>query len=292
MNYKIFIIILICLLFNFKYYYFVSNKFICLCVIGKEENAYIKEFVNHYKTLGFDHIYLYDNNELNGEKFEDVIRNEIKEDFISIINYRGYKGVQLNAYFNSYKNNYKNYRWLAFFDIDEFLELPENKTIRQFLENKIFSNCQNIKIGWLEFTDNDLTKYENKSVQERFTTPLVNHSRIVKSVVRGNLNVNYWDKATNAHTSKYGFQSCNPSGKIIDPTSVFIDAPNNTTFLKHYITKTIEEYINKINKGSVEYAHYPGEWIKVKINNFFGTKKITKKKLDIIKKKLNYTFKP
>jgi hypothetical protein len=65
---------------------------VCLCLMGKEENLYAKEYVEHYKKLGYNHIFLYDNNELNGERFEDVLKEEINEGFVSIINFRGKKG--------------------------------------------------------------------------------------------------------------------------------------------------------------------------------------------------------
>ena len=35
---------------------------IYLCAIGRRENLYAREFVEHYKKLGFDGIYILDNN--------------------------------------------------------------------------------------------------------------------------------------------------------------------------------------------------------------------------------------
>ena len=52
---------------------------VCLCVIGKKENLYAREFVDYYRKIGYNNIFIYDNNEINDEKFEDVINNEIKE---------------------------------------------------------------------------------------------------------------------------------------------------------------------------------------------------------------------
>ena len=39
-----------------------------MCVISKTENKYIKYFLKHYIKLGFDHIYLYDNNDIEEEE--------------------------------------------------------------------------------------------------------------------------------------------------------------------------------------------------------------------------------
>ncbi|MBO6272264.1 glycosyltransferase family 92 protein [bacterium] len=57
------------------------------------ENNYIKEFVEHYKKLGFDNICLYDNNDVNGEKFTSVINKYIKSGFVIVKNKRGVKNA-------------------------------------------------------------------------------------------------------------------------------------------------------------------------------------------------------
>ena len=85
---------------------------VCLCTIGKNENKYVLEFVQHYKKYGIDKIYLYDNNDNNGEKFDEVLKDYIKNGFVEIINFRGSVAVQLKEYQDCYKNNYKKYDWL------------------------------------------------------------------------------------------------------------------------------------------------------------------------------------
>ncbi len=42
------------------------------------ENDYIRFFVEYYKNLHFDKIFIYDNNDIDGEKFEDVINDYIQ----------------------------------------------------------------------------------------------------------------------------------------------------------------------------------------------------------------------
>jgi hypothetical protein len=105
-----------------------SNKNIkvCLCSIGKKENLYAKEFVNHYKKIGYSHIYIYDNNDENDEKFEDVLQDEINSNFITIVNIRGKIKGQCYVYIDCYEKYHKEYDWLSFFDMDEFLEVKGN----------------------------------------------------------------------------------------------------------------------------------------------------------------------
>jgi hypothetical protein len=39
--------------------------------------------------LGYNHIFIYDNNDKDGERLEDVIQKYIDEGFVSITDYRG-----------------------------------------------------------------------------------------------------------------------------------------------------------------------------------------------------------
>ena len=87
-------------LFNFKYFFFlilylyfilykkyikkINRIKICLCTIGKSENRYVREYVEHYKNYGVDKIFLYDNNDITGESFDDVLSDFIKNQYIEI----------------------------------------------------------------------------------------------------------------------------------------------------------------------------------------------------------------
>ena len=63
--------------------YIKSKTKVCLCAIIKDENKYIIHFIEHYKNLGYDHMYIYDNNDINGEKVEDLIKNYLSEGYIT-----------------------------------------------------------------------------------------------------------------------------------------------------------------------------------------------------------------
>jgi hypothetical protein len=63
----------------------VNNVKICLCTSGKQENKYIREFVKFYEKMGVDKIFLYDNNNVDGEKFEEVINDYINNGFMENI---------------------------------------------------------------------------------------------------------------------------------------------------------------------------------------------------------------
>ena len=273
---------------------------VCLCVIGKSEKLYAKEYINHYYKLGYNHIFLYDNNDINGEIFEDVIMDELKKGFVSIINFRGKTGrryingflmdSQLEAYYDCYKKNNKIYDWLSFFDFDEFLELrPYNQTIQQFLSNKRYKQCKVIKFNFLFYSDNELLYYNNSPISQRFTTPLIHHNnnRYIKSTVRGGLKDNYWRNCTNPHSGRNYYRTCNSNGEKVNYSSKNTKTFNFTyAALKHYSTKSVEEFCNKIKRGYPFHKknHYTTERKINRMNYYFRYNKKTKEKINLFKK--------
>ena len=79
--------------------------------MGKDENRYIREFVELYKNYSVDKIYLYDNNDIDGERFDDVISEFIENGFVEVIDWRGVKGTStyygiMNSCYQTYHNEY------------------------------------------------------------------------------------------------------------------------------------------------------------------------------------------
>ena len=72
----------------------------------------------------YNHIYIYDNNDVNGERFEDVLDDEIKSNFVTIKHYRGksalhiQRGPQCMTFRHCYDSHRREYDWLSFFDFD------------------------------------------------------------------------------------------------------------------------------------------------------------------------------
>ena len=265
---------------------------VCLCVIAKNEHLYINEFVEYYSKIGYNHIFIYDNNEIDGESYENIIKKYIKKGFVSIINYRGRINNTrpiFDAYKDCYEKNNLKYDWLSFFDMDEFLELkPIGLKIQNFLNNKKFEKCQNIKINWLIFNNPNSLFYENKPLQQRiniadFNSPLNKH---IKSTVRGKLIKNYWFNIINPHSSYDNFTACSSSGKIIDSYSPFNEpAEYSYAYLKHYYYKSFEEFCIKIYRGRCDVSVKDSNNFKLGlIKNIYLENRGNKDKLKIMEK--------
>ena len=252
---------------------------ICICTIGKQENKYILEYIEYYKNFGVDKIYIYDNNNINGEYFDNIILDYINQGFIKVKNWRGIKSPQMMIYHDCYNNYHDKYDWLLFNDIDEYLFLKNYNNIKVFLYQKKFKECQNIQLNWLLYTDNNLIYYENKSLIKRFKEkdPLMNKRNIAKfsngkSILRGHIpNITIY----NFHCISNNLQTCDGFGI----KRKALQSDYNYYYFKHYYCKSTEEFIEKLKKGDVYKTTKH-----MKIQFYFSYNKITLEKLNYIEK--------
>ena len=132
-----------------------SKTKICICTLAKQENLYIREYLEHYKNYGVNKIYLYDNNDIDGEKLEDVIDDYIKNGFVELSNWRGKKGMLLYILNDCYKKYKDNYDWIMFSEIDEFIHLYNNYSkVQSFFDEPKFNNCSIVYLNLVCHTDN------------------------------------------------------------------------------------------------------------------------------------------
>lgn len=243
-----------------------------LCTIVKNENNYLQEFIDHYKNLGITKIIIYDNNDVDGETID------IKDKKVSIVNARGKEVYQMTAYNQCYEKYKSKYDWMLFFDCDEFLYLDyKYKRIGDYLNNPIFKDFDCIKINWQVYGDDDIEKSDIYSVK-RFSHPVqpidfkvdktpYPQNWHVKSIVRckEELNINF----QNPHCPFGVVNICNNAG-IRCGNYPF--EPMNYTYavLNHYHTKTINEYIKKIDRGFADIKRiYNKQDLEYQLNLFF-----------------------
>ena len=261
---------------------------VCLCTLGKKENLYIKEFVDHYKKYDIDKIFLYDNNDINGERFEEVINNYINYGFVKIINVRGMPKAIYKVMNNCYKKNYNKYEWLIFYEIDEFLFLKNYKSIKKYLIQKKFNKCKKIQLNWVHRSDNDLLYYDNRLLSERFTQKGKNVNKnnrlaFVKTIIRGHID-NF--KITNIHILSLKIKGCNGFGKIINIKGIRNLKPDyKYYYINHYYGKTVEEFVQKLKRGDMQFGKGIKNYL-YQIRKFFYINKITYRKVVFLEKKL------
>lgn len=264
---------------------------IALCCIGRLENNYAVEFVEFYKSIGVDKIFIYDNNYDGEEYFEEVLQEYVDSGFVDITDFRNMSICQLNAYQDCYDKHGNEYDWICFFDFDEFIAFEKEDNLKNLLSYDIYKDYDVIHVNWLCYGDNGNVKYENKPVIERFKNPIsplnfTKNLRIpenyhIKSIVRGGLNSVIWKNTP--HTPSNDLKCCDAAGNTRISTSPFVGPfAYKNMCLRHYLTKTIEEYYTtKVKRGFPDghkFFFEENSWVE----EFFKINERTKEKYDYI----------
>ena len=128
---------------------------VVLVCIAKLEHLYLEEFCKHHLSIGFDTIYIYDN--------EDVpTYHRIPLPNVKVIHCPG-KSMQ-NKALEMFKKNilYKdNISHVIHLDCDEFIVLKKHTSIKDFIQEYITGDCAGIGINWRFFGDSNKKSYSN-----------------------------------------------------------------------------------------------------------------------------------
>ena len=249
---------------------------------------YAREFVEYYKNKGIKKIFIYDNNEKNDEKFDIVLKDYIKSGFVKIIDIRGIVAPQIQAIEDCRRKNFRKFNWLLFYDMDEFIYLRNFSNVNDYLSQKIFEKCQRIQLNWFFHTDNNLLYYDNRTLEERFPQKDKRWKGIklggtegIKSILKGNINI----KINDIHILNSKLISCDGFGKIKDIQGIITNESDHYYYyIDHYYSKSTEEFVNKLMRGSVTYGNTTSYYIK-RIKVYFALSDLTIDKINYIEKK-------
>ena len=236
---------------------------VALCAIAKLENNYIVEWTKYHLNIGFDKIFIYDNNDNPGECINDVLPNS---EHVEVIDFRNKKYAQRVAYTKCFKEHKNEFDWIAFIDIDEFIVFKDKSmTIKDFLNRDCVKNENVIRLNWKHFSDNNLLDIVNDdySVMNRFTEVIkCKKDTAGKSIVNTKILYNDWIGAHGPHN----IYAVDENGNECKNTNYIInDIPSyNIAWINHYATKSIGEYIRqKWFRGAVDTKKFENRY-----NNF------------------------
>lgn len=227
---------------------------IALVCIAKNEENYIKEWIEYNKNLGFDKIFIYQNN----------WRCDLNDKIIRKIEFDG-EIKQVPAYNHFIKKNKENFDWAAFFDVDEFLVLKKHNNVKNFI--KEYKEFNGVSINWAIFGDNNLKKVENNnySVLKRFTKRKKEVDSHVKSIV--NLKkINKMKIHVPDPTIEKKYYCVDTNYKTVaGPHN--LDGDDKIAQINHYFCKTIEEYKLKCDRGRADAKNIKRNEIEFKMYN-------------------------
>ena len=253
---------------------------VAVCAIGRLENRYAVEWVEHYKQLGVDKIFIYDNNRISdGELFADVLQPYIEAGLVDV---KPWDGLQKEAYEDCYNRHNQDYDWIGFFDFDEFVEIQDGRNVKDFLTGFEFADV--VVMNWRTMTDNGLVHYEPKPLKERFTEGTDESlaiNRHVKSFVRGGIDgISFNDPhCPNAPE----LTVVNVHGIRVEQVPIQTQVIHDVAWIDHYNTKTAEEWATlKMRRLSPCGEKYNREMKAKNVEYFFGINERTPEKEEIL----------
>ena len=232
---------------------------ICVCV--RDEGRYIGEWVKYHFSLGFHKIIICNNDEPGDNSLEGILQDWVSARKIDIIDYQGQENFQMKAYNRCLARYGKEYDWMAFIDADEFISFADGehcRDINAYLKEVGETGADAVYLNWKIYGDNGKIRYEEGNIVDRFPVPSVigaESNEHIKSIVRTSAHVRF----KNPHNIVRTLWSIRKPVIVNDCLQpVLKNSPRQPVsygrvYIRHYITKTIEEYIlQKVRRGAAD----------------------------------------
>lgn len=227
------------------------------------EEKYIEEWINYYASIGYNHIYLYCNDDIP-DSLQKVCEPYLvgENPFVTFVHY-GIRGFQHQMYLHFISNFSNETEWVSFFDIDEFLYLPKANNISEFVASYGDVDC--ILFNWLVFGPGDYETAPPGSVLENYNrrerdinafTKFVGRSSILKDENLYNASgVGFWHSPVGRVSKK--ITAVNVLGSPVTP-EMYPFVPKGpkvqqqiieTATVHHYIMKSKDYIRHRIERG-------------------------------------------
>lgn len=238
--------------------------------IIKDEQEYLEEFIDYHIKMGIDHIFVFE--DLNSKSHKgisdkypnvtlmsvlDVYNEDRKKDIVIMRNstiwvlQKKYI-VQCLTYI---KDNY-DYDWCFVLDCDEYITLEDKgQTIVNIFEQ--FKDYEAVVIQWENYGANNIIfkpDYKDKGIVDTYTKVggfQENDRPISLTKCAYNMHLYNYERHKNLHIDDLNIKWCKPDFSTDLERKVY-----NKIYLRHYITKSWEEYVWKLYVRGMFYVNH------------------------------------
>lgn len=104
-----------------------------ICTIAKDEDLFIFEWLDFHLRIGFEHVYLYDNNSRN--PLRTLLADYIAHGLVTVTEFPPTEKQQMAAFAACLNDHGASTEWMAFIDVDEFVVMRQHTDVRDLLDN-------------------------------------------------------------------------------------------------------------------------------------------------------------
>jgi len=200
----------------------------------RDDNDYLDEWVKYHLGIGFEHITIYDHKSVIPVQSiwgnnVTVIRTEKEE-------------LRTPEIIHMETLRERPSYWLAIIDVDEFIVPLQHTNINNFLSK--YEKHGGIGIPWTFYGSDGRTKQSKGLVRDSYLWRTPDKEDLGKIII----NTQYCLKMMDPHYINASKPVVNEAFKVYNG-SIF-DSPRKLVKLHHYFTRSYEEWIKKIKRGS------------------------------------------
>ena len=235
----------------------VPRRQACILATMKNEGIYLLEWIAHHQALGFQHFFLYsnDNTDQSDALLQALARHGIITWTKSLVGPS--HSPQLKAYSHalSCAASILDYRWTAIIDLDEFICLDTSRfvSIEDFLALNEARQADAIAMSWLVFTPSGQNIWNESGLRHNLQYRLPTYVREVKTIIKTQKFVSSFPHhpvagvdAAIAYLDTKGRFHYHPGRN--EPMATARDATDENAWIGHYHLKSTDEYLWKVSR--------------------------------------------
>ena len=211
-----------------------------ICAIAKDEEFFIKEWVEYHLLIGFEYIYIYDNN--SHVPVAKILSEYIDNGLATVIDFPRDVDQQRIAYMDCLQKYGNQCKWMAFIDIDEFIVPNAADDIRDILDR--YGDYGGLAIHWKMFGSGGHKIRPDGGVIKNYNQ-VVSCNNHIKSIVQP-AKVN---KVFTPHNFGYLDGSFCVNEDYIPVASYQSYHISKTVQINHYYYKSLEDFKDKLKRG-------------------------------------------
>lgn len=238
---------------NFISYRYSGRTKYFLAACFKSEGYYLEDWIRYHLSLGFDGVYLCDNN-VGADDLKYVRQIEAQFPQVQVINKRN-KVYDQEGWFIEMYRKVKPGDWCLFIDIDEFLTFGENMSLYRYISMVRKTPCQQIKINAMTFGNNKEVFMRPGSVRDRFRRPILDINAMVgrdpinqfaKSFIIGGITDLRFPLMHYAVARR--MCSCTSDFNKVSEYEILIPPTYKYAYYRHYKTRSEQEWCLKMRR--------------------------------------------
>ena len=287
-----------------------KKYFLTAGAIFKNEGHILKEWLDHHRKEGFEHIYLVNDN--STDNYLEILQPYLDEDYVTLINLPdNLDGFSKQGYAMKkilYPIAKKEANWFIANDLDEFITTRDNRSV-SFNLKKYFNDAKVIRLDNIIFGSNDLIDIP-KSVKAYNRRANLNNFHRFRTDVKTICRPEFIDDINIHRPSSYYYPAI--GSNPLFPTKINAtetDLDNYKIVMYHYKSQALNFWQNiKMSRGDADSSHQRllnhfkeiNDYANEVVDDSFSNKQYDRDRIDIVisrynesldwLKELNYIF--